>query len=65
MARRSGPPECELCRRYFLPGEPVHRFEEPDRGGRIRAVCALCQRRALTRGWLRSALRRTTEEAAA
>jgi hypothetical protein len=44
---------CEVCGRYVLPGEPVHRFEDPDRGRRRRVVCPLCQRRALARGWVR------------
>ena len=45
-------------RRDVLPGEPVHRFEDPDRGRRRRMVCPLCPRRAAGRGWVRPSAER-------
>jgi hypothetical protein len=54
MARaRADGETCEVCGRLVLPGEPVHRLEDPDRGRRQRIVCPLCLRRALARGWVR------------
>jgi hypothetical protein len=44
---------CDVCGRHVLPGEPVHRFHDPDRGHRRRVVCPLCPRRAIARGWVR------------
>lgn len=52
--RAEGEGTCEICGRVVLPGEPVHRFEQPDRGNRRSVVCPLCPRRAVARGWVRS-----------
>ena len=66
MARdRADGQTCDVCGRYVLPGEPVHRFEDPDRGRRRRIVCPLCQRRALDRGWLRPGAELEREDAPA
>lgn len=54
MARRSDVRPCDLCGRTMLPGEPCHYFDEPERGRRLRVVCALCRAEALARGWVRS-----------
>jgi len=54
MRVRAGGQRCDLCDRVLLPGEPVHVFEDPDRGRRRRPVCPLCHRKALARGWIRS-----------
>jgi hypothetical protein len=51
--RAEGPGDCEVCGRVVLPGEPVHTFEDPRRGRRRHLVCALCQRHAAARGWVR------------
>jgi hypothetical protein len=68
MRRLATGETCDLCSRYVLPGEPIHLFEDPERGRRRRPVCALCHRRALARGWIRStpsvALRREDAPAA-
>jgi hypothetical protein len=45
---------CDICGRVVLPGEPLHVFEDPERGGRRRPVCPLCHRKALQRGWIRA-----------
>lgn len=58
------PEDCELCGRAVLPGEPVHRFEDPDRGGRRRTVCPLCHRRAAARGWVRAGTRESRGQGA-
>jgi hypothetical protein len=55
MRLRASGQHCDLCGRALLPGEPVHVFEDPDRGRRRRPVCALCHRKALARGWIRAA----------
>ena len=56
---------CDLCGRVMMPGEPLHVFEDPERGMRRRPVCPLCHRRALARGWIRSGTRPRQEEPAA
>ena len=52
--RSEGEGNCAICGRVVLPGEPVQRFEQPDRGHRRTIVCPLCPRRAVARGWVRS-----------
>lgn len=66
-ARKLGSGEhCDVCGRVVLPGEPLHVFEDPERGGRRRPVCPLCHRKALQRGWIRSGARvRRQDETAA
>jgi hypothetical protein len=54
MRVRASGERCDLCERALLPGEPVHVFEDPDRGRRRRPVCPLCHRMALARGWIRA-----------
>ncbi len=56
---------CEVCGRQVLPGEPVHLFEEPERGRRRRMVCPLCHRRALGRGCVRAGSRLDRQDAPA
>ena len=65
MTRRLSRETCELCERCFLPGEPQHGFEQPERGRRVRVVCGLCQRRALLRGWVRTTDQRERDGQAA
>lgn len=67
MSRSLGAGElCDVCGRVVLPGEPLHVFEDPDRGGRRRPVCPLCHRKALQKGWVRAGARnRSRDESAA
>ena len=61
--RRLGAGEvCDVCGRIVLPGEPLHVFEDPERGGRRRPVCPLCHRKALQRGWIRAGARARASE---
>jgi hypothetical protein len=66
MPRRTpdGGERCAVCDRVLLPGEPVHRFEDPDRGHRRMVVCPLCPRRATARGWVRAGTRDVTGQSA-
>lgn len=62
MSRHLGHGElCDICSRVVLPGEPLHVFEDPERGGRRRPVCPLCHRKALQRGWIRAGGRPRSE----
>ncbi len=62
--RSEGAATCAICERVLLPGEPVTRFEQPDRGYRRCVVCPLCPRKAVARGWVRAGERTTSNPSA-
>lgn len=45
---------CEICRRRLLAGETFTFMDDPHRRRHRRPVCALCERPAMERGWVRT-----------
>lgn len=62
--RSEGAGARSICERVLLPGEPVARVAQPDRGYRRRVVCPLRPRRAVARGRVRTGERTTSNPSA-